>query len=246
MGRNHALLGAAGYLGLAAAAPTLVSTHPTPATLFAGTLVCAGVALLPDIDHPEATVSRSLGPVSWFGSRAINVLAGGHRKGTHTVWAWFAVSAFAYWALRSPAASWVTLLLAIFAVSLLLKVLTHADGAVCAILAAVFGAAAVLFAGADHTWLLGAVIIGYGLHLLGDIITTEGIPLFAPIGGNLAIPIIGSTDHWREESAGIACGVVAAYLLVTMVFMPAWQAQVARAHPTATPITVVAPALHQH
>jgi membrane-bound metal-dependent hydrolase YbcI (DUF457 family) len=245
MGRNHALLGAAGNLGLAATAPSLVSSHPTPATLFAGTLVCAGVALLPDIDHPEATVSRSLGPVSWFGSRAINVLAGGHRKGTHTVWAWLAVSALAYWALRSPAASWVTLAVAIFSVSLLLKVLTHADGAVCAILAAVFGAAAVLFAGADHTWLLGAVVIGYGLHLLGDIITTEGIPLFAPIGGNLAIPIIGSTDHWREKSAGIACGVVAAYLLVTMVFVPAWHAQVASAHPQ-TPITVVAPALHQH
>jgi membrane-bound metal-dependent hydrolase YbcI (DUF457 family) len=243
MGRNHLLLGAAGYLGLEAAAPGLLNSHaPTAATLFAGALVCAGVALAPDIDHPQATVSRSLGPLSWLLSRGVHGVVGGHRKGTHTIWAWLAVSTLVWWALTTPAASWVALAVTAFASSLVLKVVTHADGVVCALLGVVFGGAAVLAAGADHGWLVGAVVLGYGLHLLGDIITTEGIPLLVPICGNLAIPIIGSTDHWREKTAGILCGVAAAYLLVTTVFMPAWQAQVASAHPAPRRVTVVGPA----
>jgi membrane-bound metal-dependent hydrolase YbcI (DUF457 family) len=102
----------------------------------------------------------------------------------------------------------------------------------------------VLAGGVASSWLVQAVIIGFGLHLLGDIVTTEGIPLFYPIGPNFKIPILGSTDHFRERAAGIACGLIAFAFLVVTVFMPGWKAQQATAAP-AQPAAVVQSVEHK-
>jgi len=234
MGRSHLMLGAAGFLGIEAVAPHLVGTAQLgPAQLAAGTLVAAGAAMIPDIDHPNATLAKSLMPVSLAISHFVNTVAGGHRKGTHTVWCWALIGFLSYWALHLASGPWVALGIAVFCSLLMLQVLTEADGLICLLLAGILGGAAVLAAGPDPTWMVHAIIIGFGLHLLGDIVTTEGIPLFYPFGPNLAIPILGSTDHFRERTAGILCGLVAFYLLAANVFMPAWTAQVqaARSHP---------------
>ncbi|WP_262925695.1 metal-dependent hydrolase [Kocuria atrinae] len=50
-----------------------------------GALICAGAALLPDIDHPSGTVARSLPPFSGWLARIVSRLSGGHRRGTHSV-----------------------------------------------------------------------------------------------------------------------------------------------------------------
>jgi len=241
MGRSHLLLGAAGYLAVEAAAPGLLSAHaPSTADLFAGTLAASGAALLPDLDHPQATLARTLGPVTEVLSRGVNTLAGGHRKGTHTLWAWLLVAIVAHLTLTSSHAPWVALIFYIFCAALMLRVLTECDGVICTLLAAVFGGAAVLATGDNYSWLAAAIDVGFGLHLLGDIITTEGIPLFYPLGRNFAFPIIGSTDHWRERGVGALCGLVAFYLLVVTVFLPGWHAQTS--HATAA-TAVSAPAL---
>jgi membrane-bound metal-dependent hydrolase YbcI (DUF457 family) len=137
----------------------------------------------------------------------------------------------------------VALVITIFASSLLLRVLTESSGLICFMLAAVLGGAAVLATGDSYGWITGAAFIGYGLHLLGDIVTTEGIPPFYPLGHRVALPLIGTTDHWRERGAGIACGFVAFYLMVVMVFLPGWSAQ-ASTH-TPAPTAVSAPAAPQ-
>jgi hypothetical protein len=127
----------------------------------------------------------------------------------------------------------------------MLRVLTESDGLICLLLACIIGGAAVLAGGVDTSWLTQAVIIGFGLHLLGDIVTTEGIPLFYPLGKNLAVPILGSTDHFRERTAGIVCGLAAFVLLVSTVFLPSWDAQraaVTAAKPAASAQAQRAPA----
>src|ERR1017187_9031996 len=101
MGRSHLMLGAAGFLGAEAVMPSLVGTAPLGvAQLAAGTLVACGAAMIPDIDHPEATLAHSLPPVSNVVSRVVNKLAGGHRKGTHSLWCWALVFIATYFALQ--------------------------------------------------------------------------------------------------------------------------------------------------
>ena len=244
MGRSHLLLGAAGFLAADAAAPGLL--HAGPAQLLAGTLVCAGAAMLPDLDHPQATLARCLPPVSEFVANIVNKLAGGHRKGTHTIWAWLGVSLLAELALHSSHGPWIALGFSIFCALIMLRVLTESHGLVCLLLAGVLGGAAVLATGpgGGYAWLIGAVVIGYGLHLLGDIVTTEGLVPFYPLSKkHVGFPIIGTTDQWRERGTGALCGLVAFYLLLTMVFIPGWKAQAAasQAQHAALPTLVATP-----
>ncbi len=92
MGPDHGWTGAAVF---AAIAPTLPAAGPA---LAFGITVCAGAAVLPDIDHPDSTVSRQFGFLTESLAWVVNKLSGGHRHGTHsllgvtvvTAGAWFA------------------------------------------------------------------------------------------------------------------------------------------------------------
>lgn len=95
LGRSHIVCGMIVGVGFAAALPA-----PIPVRLFA-IPVCGGAALLPDLDHPQATVARSLGFVTRWASEVINAVAlhvydstatnldpdrrNGHRLLTHTI-----------------------------------------------------------------------------------------------------------------------------------------------------------------
>lgn len=83
MGRTHALTGAMAF-GLAA--PVLGAfAGLTAGELLLGTAVCAGAAVLPDIDHPGAGISRTFGPVTRGFARLVAWASGGHRRGTHSL-----------------------------------------------------------------------------------------------------------------------------------------------------------------
>ena len=43
----------------------------TPAEFVAGAIVCAGAAMLPDLDHPSATIAQTFGPITWGLSKAV-------------------------------------------------------------------------------------------------------------------------------------------------------------------------------
>lgn len=59
MGRTHALTGLVAGLTVA---PAIGADSPHTAVVFA--TVTAGFALLPDLDHPGASASRLLGPIT--------------------------------------------------------------------------------------------------------------------------------------------------------------------------------------
>src|SRR5690625_1275056 len=90
MGGHHAISGAAAWLALTGSASlggyrlgggVLDLAGPE---VLAGAVVAAGAALLPDIDHPSATIARSAGTASKLASSAVGSAAG-HRGATHTL-----------------------------------------------------------------------------------------------------------------------------------------------------------------
>lgn len=126
MGRGHATMGGALWLSGCAVA-TLLGDRPSVAVFTVGTAVCAGAAIAPDIDHPESTVSHSVGPltrgIAWMIAKAGIVIHAhtrtrrdrpdldGHRTITHTaLWALLSgllVAAAGRWGGREIAAALV-------------------------------------------------------------------------------------------------------------------------------------------
>lgn len=202
MGPTHAMSGAAAGLLAAQLLPPNWGgpTSPTETFIWAG--VCAGASLLPDLDLPGSTVSRSFGPASTAASHAINAMStlfyqatssgrdnhrdGGHRTLTHTLAfalaLGVAVSA-AVTAFGKPA----ILATFFFTLGLALRGLAGSwakeNGAIAVVAAsAVLAAVAGFFLPAETSSVsLGAMVtVGCITHCLGDGITKEGIPFLAP------------------------------------------------------------------
>lgn len=100
LGKNHAVLGTAVWLTAVAVTARTDSLRGYYDAVFpaaerggtaavAGvaisTVVCAGAAVLPDLDEPEATAARTFGLVGRSSSKAVRWAAGGHRQRTHTL-----------------------------------------------------------------------------------------------------------------------------------------------------------------
>lgn len=206
MGRSHAASGAlAGVL----AAPLLELTTLPQVAPFA--LVTAGFALLPDLDHPSSTVSRSIGPVTEVASALLRGASrllyaitkgprdeectGTHRHLTHTVL--FALVLGVAAGLLGEAHPWAVLGVAVFGVflgSLALGGWMITAGAIIGVLW-LFSVHGDLTAAetslAAITWKIGiAVALGCFTHCLGDSLTESGCPWLFPL------PFAGET--WYE------------------------------------------------
>jgi len=195
MGHSHALSGALVWL---AAAPGLAALTPVagdallPAELIAGALVCAGAAMLPDLDHPSATIAQTFGPVTWLLSKVVNVLAGGHRHATHSllfcVAAGFGAHALGQW--NTVARDVVVVLmigLALRALAVGVPGRTITSAVVNVLLTtAIFVILGSL--GVGYEWLGLAVGIGCLAHVAGDCLTERGCPVLWPLKGRWLLP----------------------------------------------------------
>lgn len=227
MGKSHLLLGSAGWLTIGVPLTELASNAQLgPAEVAAGLVVCAGAAMFPDLDHPQATVSRSLGPVTQSFSKFFSRVMGGHRNGSHSIL--FAAGIFFLLSLVFGRETDGVLTVVAFGIcllssSLVLRVLTRADGLISAILSAIIAATLLsVTAGAPtDNWIIYAVAIGILLHDLGDAMTVEGVPLFYPMSRKrYKFPIVGRTDSMREKIVAAASGILATILLFVMVYQP--------------------------
>lgn len=228
MGAAHAVTGAAAWLAIAGTVPGTLGLvpHVDGPALAVGTVVAAGAALLPDIDHHNGTIAHSLPPISNWVAKVSEKLSGGHRQGTHSLVGLGVamVGALAVGPLQGRVGdlgiihvgSGVgALLLSAFA----LRTLRVTRGRWGAWLASLALAASVVIFGADNwLWFPTAVGVGYIAHLVGDFVTAGGIPIFWPIvvkppkwwrktpvlsalwraNGNLALPLLGKTGSNRE------------------------------------------------
>lgn len=60
--------------------------------------------------------------------------------------------------------------------------------------------------GVDHislAWLPIWVAAGYGVHLVGDMLTSGGVPLLRPLRRRVAAPLLGHTGSTRERVLGV-------------------------------------------
>jgi membrane-bound metal-dependent hydrolase YbcI (DUF457 family) len=126
MGRSHALSGGVGWLA-GSALLTAAGHAPSAVAVAAGAAVSTGMALLPDLDHPDSTVARTLGPLTrWIASGVAGTAArirtgscrhcltgrdrGGHRGITHTALGAVVLGVGAGvlgWAVGRTAALWI-------------------------------------------------------------------------------------------------------------------------------------------
>lgn len=188
LGREHALSGAVAF---AAAAPLL---HPSALQFGTGLLAAAGAGVLCDIDHPDATISRTFGFLTETFAWLVNKLSGGHRHGTHSLVgiAAFTGIAYAAGAVQLHGPRWhmvpaVLILALLFSAALRALHIGghHGDliGTAAAVAACWTGAdTATLPLGPAHVPLLALVVaMGCTAHLLTDMVTHGGCPLLWPV-----------------------------------------------------------------
>lgn len=182
MGPTHAASGAAAgaatAIGLQSAG--IVDVTAAEAVMFTG--IAAGAALLPDLDHPSATIAKSFGPLSRGLAKLTATLSGGHRKGTHTLLG-VAVMAALVAALVAFGGRWgglaVMFVLLTFTLNSWLRPISRKIGTYGS-----FGlAAAITFATESYLpnslspiVLATAVVVGGVAHILGDAVTHSGVP----------------------------------------------------------------------
>jgi membrane-bound metal-dependent hydrolase YbcI (DUF457 family) len=219
MGRTHAWSGVAGWL---AATPLLDATAGLSAGQVAlGAALCAGGAMTPDLDMHGSTIGRTYGPVTNVLARGINLVAGGHRQGTHSLVGVAAVAGLAWAAAVAGGwllASIVWLLLGVAARALDLAVPGHRSltAVIHALTIGLLTAIALAVVELDVGLVLPyAVLIGAAVHVAGDCLTDHGCPLLWPLSRRrYGVPVC-TTKGWLEPLIRWGCiaGVVA--LVVT-------------------------------
>lgn len=245
MGTSHAVTGAAAWVAVTATTLPALHLYPvTPAGVVLGAAVCAGAALLPDADHHDATIAHSVPVLGRVAAGTVESVSGGHRHGMHSLLAVLGILAatIALSTLRWTPTGWdhpvqLGSALAVMAcVTFAVKVLTLVRSWPAAwALGAGAAALVALWAPSEFSWLPVCIGLGFAVHLIGDALTTEGIPLLWPLNprppkaitrtpvlrsiwkrnGYLAIPILGNAGSFREwllmlPAAGyVAWGVAA-------------------------------------
>ncbi|MEV6982777.1 metal-dependent hydrolase [Sphaerisporangium sp. NPDC051017] len=205
MGHTHALSGAAAWLLLAPALTALpalggpaadlapmVAGVLSPGELIAGTLVCAGGAMLPDLDHPHATIAQTFGPVTWVLSKVVNWVSGGHRHATHSLAFAVAAGFGAYFlADRYPVGRDIVVILMIGLAVRAIGIGIPGKTVVSALVNIAITAGAFILLqsrGVDYLWLGFAVAIGCLAHVVGDCLTERGCPVLWPLQHRWLLP----------------------------------------------------------
>lgn len=244
MGGHHAVCGAVAWVTLTSTAPYTIGLHPMPpVSVLIGALVTAGAALLPDVDHHNATIANSGGLATQAIANVAEAASGGHRHGLHSLLAVAGFTALSwgaqFWHATVPMLGWIPLgsallLLALVAFASRALKLSRGGALKLWFTAAVVTVAVLRFAPQQLAWLPLSVLIGVVVHLLGDFMTTGGLPLlwpwvpkppksveFMPVlrriwapSGYVAVPVLGNAGSLREW---LLCGALSLYLLYGLV-----------------------------
>ncbi len=243
MGGHHAASGAAAWVAIASTGPYTLGWYPLDSTgILIGGLATAGTALVCDWDHRHSTVAQSLPPLSNVIAVGIENVSGGHRQGTHSVLgaAFFVLLATMAgqiqlqtdWGLLSVGAG----LLCMFMINIAakaLKLFPKAGFISNWIFALAMAGLVTFFAPDQWTWLPVSMLTGVVVHIVGDMVTTGGVPLLWPVvirpprflrklpvvndvwkaNGAFSVPLLGRAGSRREWLVLIP---VSAYAMVGM------------------------------
>ncbi|MFG1699206.1 metal-dependent hydrolase [Nonomuraea sp. NPDC049309] len=206
MGHTHAMTGAIAWLGLApplAALPLLnestrwvetgiMATALTPAELIAGAIICAGAAMLPDLDHPSATIAQTFGPITWALSKLVNWISGGHRGATHSLLFAVGLGFGAHWLANTYPLGrdiMVILLIGLSLRAIGVGIPGNKLGSAMINIGMTAGLYAVFLSlDVEYAWLGLAVGVGCFIHVVGDCLTERGCPVLWPLGVTFVLP----------------------------------------------------------
>jgi membrane-bound metal-dependent hydrolase YbcI (DUF457 family) len=211
MGPSHALSGAAVWLAGSFALDHFAGYSQSPLAIAVGTAVCAGGALLPDLDlsgkvtrnQGGATVARTFGVFSLFAAEVIEKVSlgiytatklsrdprrtNGHRTFTHTL-PFAGLVGWGTTALCAGYGKWAVVAVVFFMAGLALRGLfdewaERAGWVIITLTSAAIAwfTAANLPGDRGYPMLGFAVGVGCVVHLLGDMITKNGVPILWPI-----------------------------------------------------------------
>ena len=205
MGHSHAVSGALLFAATAPFLPEdLMHRHLQPAEILMGTVLCAGAALLPDLDHHDGTIANFLGPFSKVLCRFVAWISGGHRHATHSL-LFVALMSAGTWAGVTYLGRDFTLGMTFFLLAMAVRALNlcppghgfSAWGTIISLAALGTGIIAKFIPSAPG-WLPYAVGLGCVAHLLGDSITKMGAPWLWPLKTRYEIVIIKSSGNKLE------------------------------------------------
>jgi hypothetical protein len=248
---SHATSGAALGLAVAGFAPRVADwgssgAAPNPGTVLTFAAVCAGAALLPDLDHPSSVATRRFSVFSWLACHAVRPLSAvvfdltrgrrDHGKGTHRGLTHTTVGALLLGTTVSVAsATWGTpVILGTLFVCLALAIKgldALVPGPPSLVIAAglTWGVQEWVPGGTGGTagWLGTAVALGMLVHAVGDAITESGAPLLwpLPIRGRTWYPV-GSPRVARFRTGGaveawlVAPALTVATLVLAVLVVP--------------------------
>ncbi|GGK72051.1 metal-dependent hydrolase [Mangrovihabitans endophyticus] len=233
MGPSHALSGAAVWLAGSWALDHFAGYGQSPLAVAVGATVCAGAALLPDLDlsgkvtrnQGGATVARTFGVLSLFVAEVIEKVSlgiylatrtskdprrtYGHRTFTHTL-PFAALLGWGTTALCAHVGKWAVVGVMFVMAGLALRGLfdewaERAGWLIVTITAAAIAwfTAAHLPGGRGYPMLGTAVGVGCVVHLFGDMITRNGVPLFWPVPvGRRMWRMVGVPDGIAVRTGG--------------------------------------------
>ena len=223
LGRSHVVSGLAG----ASLILTLTDLSNRPEVAATTIALVAGAAILPDIDHPGTTISRSLPPVTRALSRVVSAVSGGHRKGTHAIIGWLAFGLLAFllaswqWTIPEFAVGPFSLpsstvspglgFIAGFLAGIALTALDLDRGGVAGWVVAVVMGGIAATARIDPVVVGGLVSAGCAIHVVfGDGLTPKGVRYLYPFAqARFRIPVLGKAGSQREMMYVTFLGIVA-------------------------------------
>ncbi len=211
MGPSHALSGAAVWLAGSWGLDHFAGYDQTPLAIAVGTAVCAGGALFPDLDlsgrvtrnQGGATVARTFGVLSLFVAECIEKMSlgvyyatklsrdprrdNGHRTFTHTL-PFTGLVGWGTTALCAHVGRWAVLGIVFFMVGLALRGLfdewaQRAGWLIVTVVSAVVAWFTFLNLPADRGYPMLGLAVGVGcfVHILGDMVTKNGVPILWPV-----------------------------------------------------------------
>lgn len=211
LGPSHALSGAAVWLAGSWALDYFAGYEQSPLAIAVGTAVCAGGALFPDLDlsgkvtrnQGGATVARTFGVVSLFIAEVIEkvslgvytatklskdpVRTNGHRTLTHTI-PFTVLVGWGTTALCAKYGKWAVIGILFFMIGLALRGLfdewaKRAGWVVVTLVSLAAAYFTYLNLPGDRGYPMIGLAVGVGcfVHILGDIITSAGVPILWPI-----------------------------------------------------------------
>lgn len=178
MGPSHYQVAAASWVG-AMSVGAASGLHLDPASIGISACACLASGLLPDLDHPNSSVTSNLGTPGRALSWCLRKVGRGHRGATHSIGGALMAGGLT-WAAHLHPLGLAVLMAVLVATALDLAPWTP-EGSEWWFAAGAAVLAPALTAGAPWWLLPGAVAWGWHSHLVADMLTKQPIPYLWPL-----------------------------------------------------------------